>query len=142
MRYCTNCSRLTAGQPLFCNHCGRSYDVKLCPSRHVNPRTAQVCSTCGSRDLSTPQPRLAFWAAPLVWLVSALPGVLLLVLSVMLLFGLVDALANNQQELLPYLFSTALVVGILWVAYMHLPGFIRGVIRKLFRKVIRKGPEH
>lgn len=142
MRYCTNCHRLTAGEPQFCNHCGCSYDAKLCPSRHVNPRTAQACSTCGSRDLSTPQPRLSLWTAPLVWTLSALPGILLLVVSVMLLVGLVDALTKNQQLLLGPLFSVGLVIGILWLVYMHLPGFLRAIIRKLFRRSKRNGQAH
>ncbi len=140
MRYCTNCHRLTAGEPLFCNHCGRSFDAKLCPSRHVNPRTAQVCATCGSRDLSTPQPRRAFWAAPLIWLVSVLPGMLLLALSVAVLVGLVVVLIRDQEVLFPYMFTTGLVLAILWLLYLHLPGFIRTPIRKLFRRSKRKGP--
>src|SRR5216684_2914579 len=67
MKYCYECGRMTPGEPLFCNFCGRSYDVKLCPGRHVNPRHAEVCSQCGSRDLSTPQPKVSWW-----WKVVAL----------------------------------------------------------------------
>ena len=48
MRYCNQCHRITPGEPLFCNLCGRSYDFKLCPHRHPNPRNAEVCSECGS----------------------------------------------------------------------------------------------
>ena len=58
MKYCYNCGHMTPGDPLFCNVCGRSYDVKLCPRMHVNPRGAQVCSQCGNRELSTPQPKI------------------------------------------------------------------------------------
>ena len=32
---------MTAGEPLFCNFCGRSYDLKLCPHRHPNPRNEE-----------------------------------------------------------------------------------------------------
>lgn len=141
MRYCANCRRLTAGQPLFCNHCGRSYDSKLCPSRHVNPRTAQVCSACGSRDLSTPQPRLPLLAAPVIWLLSALPGVLLLLVSVMFFLGLAEALVSQRQMVLPHLFLTGLLLGLLWLVYMHLPGFVRSLVRKLFARTARKGPD-
>lgn len=57
MRYCSNCKKLTAGRPPFCNHCGRSYGVRLCPRGHKNPRAAEACSTCGSMELSTPAPQ-------------------------------------------------------------------------------------
>ncbi len=58
MKYCYQCGKMTAGEPLYCGHCGRTYDVKLCPRQHVNPRGAEVCSKCGSRELSTPQPKI------------------------------------------------------------------------------------
>jgi hypothetical protein len=61
MKYCHHCGRLTSGEPMFCQFCGRSYDVKLCPRLHANPRWAEVCSQCGSRELSTPQPKVSFW---------------------------------------------------------------------------------
>ena len=69
MKYCYECGCTTAGEPLFCNYCGRSYDVKLCPKLHVNPRLAEACSQCGSRDLSTPQPKV-----PLRWRIFAFLG--------------------------------------------------------------------
>src|SRR5690348_4604779 len=59
MKYCYACGRYTAGDPLFCNSCGCSYDVKLCPRLHPNPRHAEVCAQCGSREFSTPQPQVA-----------------------------------------------------------------------------------
>ena len=31
MKYCYQCGRMTAGEPLYCQLCGRTYDVKLCP---------------------------------------------------------------------------------------------------------------
>src|SRR5580698_6163326 len=62
MKYCYACGRLTPGEPAFCQNCGKTYDVKLCPRLHSNPRSAVVCSQCGSRDLSTPQPRVPFWS--------------------------------------------------------------------------------
>lgn len=55
MRYCRDCHKFTAGRPLFCQFCGRSYNVKLCPRGHRNPRAADACTTCGSHELSTPQ---------------------------------------------------------------------------------------
>src|ERR1700756_5276548 len=99
MRFCNQCHRMTAGEPLFCNFCGRSYDVKLCPHRHPNPRNAEICSQCGSRELSTPHPRMPFWLSPLVALFTALPGALLLTVTVLFGFGLIQALLTNQAVL-------------------------------------------
>jgi hypothetical protein len=73
MKYCYACGQTTGGKPLFCNFCGRSYDVKLCPSRHMNPRMAEACSRCGSRNLSLPQPRI-----PLLWRILAVAFLLVI----------------------------------------------------------------
>src|SRR5689334_16369455 len=99
MHYCLNCHKITIGEPLYCSFCGRTYNLKLCPSRHPNPRSAEVCSQCGSRDLSTPQPPTPLWLIPLLWLIQLLPGVLLLLLSVSVLIGMIQALLSNQELL-------------------------------------------
>jgi hypothetical protein len=57
MRFCSNCKKLTAGSPPYCNFCGYSYGVRLCPRGHKNPRVAQACSECGSTELSTAAPK-------------------------------------------------------------------------------------
>jgi hypothetical protein len=133
MRYCNHCHRITTGNPLFCNFCGRSYNLKLCPHRHPNPRSAEICSQCGSRDLSTPQPRRSLFVQPLLVVLSALPGIALLVLSLLFLAGLVEALTSNLQLLYQAtLFGLMLVF--LWYLYMQLPGFLRRLLARLFRR--------
>jgi RNA polymerase subunit RPABC4/transcription elongation factor Spt4 len=141
MLFCNNCHRITAGEPSFCNFCGRSYNLKLCPHRHPNPRNAEICSTCGSRDLSTPHPRVSLWLTPLLILLSAVPGLLLLLLSVLLLIGLFTALVSDQR-LLFQVMMLGLVVAFLWWLYMQLPGFLRRVLSRLFRHRERNGNEH
>ena len=141
MRYCNQCHRITAGNPLFCNSCGRSYHLKLCPRRHPNPRSAQICSQCGSRDLSTPHPRVSIWLSPLVALLSLFPGILLLGLSILLLIGLVQALLINQQ-LLFQVMLLGLFIAFLWWLYMQLPRFLRRALSRLFRKRERNEYEH
>lgn len=136
MRYCYNCHRVTPGEPLFCNSCGRSYDAKLCPHRHVNPRPAEVCSQCGSRDLSTPQPRPPLWLAPLLWLLTITPGILLLFLSFALLMAFVQALVSSQQLLFEFM-VLALLLGVLWWGYMQLPGFVRRAFGRGLRSLRR-----
>ena len=139
MHYCNNCHRITTGEPLFCNFCGRSFDYKLCPHRHPNPRHAEVCSQCGSRDLSTPHPRVSFWLAPVLVLLSALPGFLLLLLSVLFLAGLLQVLLTNQQLLFEFMLI-GLFIAFLWWLYMQLPEFLRRALSRLFGR--RDGDGH
>lgn len=139
MRYCTNCQRLTPGEPLYCNHCGRSYDVKLCPARHLNPRDAQACATCGSRELSVPQPRTSNAARFLSWMLGVVPGVLLLLLSVMVFVSVLGGLLAGEQPLTGTVLALGLILGLLWLAYLHLPWFLKGAVRGLFAGHRRPG---
>ena len=133
MRYCNQCHRITAGEPLFCNFCGRSYDLKLCPHRHPNPRNAEICSQCGSRELSTPHPRVSFWLAPLVKLFTILPGLALAAISIAFAFGVIRALLSNQAVMFQAVLA-GLMLAFLWYLYMHLPHFLRRFISKLFTR--------
>jgi hypothetical protein len=82
VKFCFHCGRNTVGEPLFCNYCGRSYDVKLCPKLHANPRRTRACSKCGSAELSTPQPRVPFWAKIVLLLLTIIPGLIVGAISV------------------------------------------------------------
>lgn len=133
MRYCNQCHRITPGEPLFCNYCGRSYDFKLCPHRHPNPRSAEVCNQCGSRELSMPHPRVSLLVRPLVWLLTVLPGLLLAAVSIAFVFGLVRALLTDQQLLFQAVL-VGLMLAFLWYLYMHLPRFLRRLLTRLFSR--------
>jgi len=141
MRYCNQCHRLTIGEPLFCNFCGRSYGVKLCPHRHANPRNAESCSQCGSRDLSTPHPPGSFWLVPLVALLTAIPGVLLVVVSVLFAFGVLHALLQSQQLMFQAVIA-GLMLTFLWFLYMRLPHFLRRLLSKLLGRSNRDHHGH
>lgn len=133
MRYCNYCHRLTTGEPLFCNFCGRSYDVKLCPARHINPRAATICSQCGSHDLSTPQPPISLATTLLLHSVRIFPGILLLLVTLVFFFGLISVLLHNvavQGQAL----CAGLVLALLWWLYLHLPGFVRHGIQRFVRR--------
>src|SRR5258707_6205548 len=131
MRYCYNCDRITPGEPLFCNYCGRSYDVKLCPRMHPNPRSAEACSRCGSRDLSTPQPRRPLWAPPLQFALSLIPGVLLFLASVaFVLFFLNPVLAN---VLIPFM-MLGIALGILSSMWSQIPQWFRKAIYTMLKR--------
>ncbi len=130
MRICNHCRRITIGEPLFCNFCGRSYDYKLCPHRHPNPRHAEVCSQCGSRELSLPHPHTPLWMNCLLGLLKIFPGIILLLLSLMFLFSLVQVLTTNQQLLFQFMLI-GLFLGFVWWLYMQLPHFLRRLLSKL-----------
>ena len=141
MRYCNQCHRITPGEPLFCNFCGRSYNLKLCPHRHPNPRNAEICSQCGSRDLSMPHPRVPLWLAPLLLLLSALPALVLIGVTLLFLIGFVNALASSPQLLLQFML-VGLMLAFLWYLYMHLPSFLRRFLTRLFSRSQRDDHDH
>ena len=133
MRYCHNCHKLTTGEPLFCHSCGSTYDAKLCPARHINPRWATVCSQCGSRDLSTPAPRVPFWLAPLLLVGSLVPGLVLVLLLVQVAAGIIHEVLTNQA-IQGQLVAILLILALLWYLYLKLPHFIQDMFRSLWRK--------
>jgi hypothetical protein len=133
MKYCYNCNRITAGEPLFCNFCGRSYDVKLCPRHHPNPRSAEACSQCGSRDLSTPQPKVPLWAPIVEFLLSLLPGLILAVLSVGAVALFIRAMVQ-QPQLLVSAIPLLIAMGVLWWMWSLIPAWIRKTISNLVRR--------
>jgi len=138
MRLCTNCYQITTGKPLFCNRCGRSYNVRLCPRLHVNPRPAKICSSCGSKDLSVPQPKASLLFLPLTLLIRMGPGVLLLLALCVFMVFYVRDLVNNPNNLLPMM-SLGLALSLLFVCWMMLPGFLKSLFRRLFKW---KGKDH
>jgi hypothetical protein len=133
MKYCYHCNHITPGTPLFCNSCGRSYGVKLCPRRHVNPRTAEACSQCGSRDLSTPQPRVPWWVPLVEFAVSLLPGVILTVFSVTTVALLINAI-TNRPDLLFALVMLSVALGILWWVWSELPQWFRTLVYRMLKR--------
>ncbi len=141
MRYCNQCHRITSGEPLFCNFCGRSYDLKLCPHRHPNPRNAEICSQCGSRDLSVPHPHVPFWLSFLTFVLAGFPGILLMSVTILFLLGFLNVLLRNQQLMFQAML-TGLLIGFLWYLYMQLPGFLRRFISRIFRRNHRDDHDH
>ena len=129
LSYCYNCGKFTGGKPLFCGHCGRSYDVKLCPRLHQNPRGAEVCSQCGSRELSTPQPKIPMTWRLLALLVRLGLGLLLVYLSLTLLIDLVRTPAFQQLMV-----CLSFILGALWWCYSRLPDWLQELIRSLWKR--------
>ena|ERR1700722_4316444 len=128
MKYCFQCGKLTAGEPLYCGTCGRTYDVKLCPRHHVNPRGAEVCSQCGSRELSTPQPRIPMSWRLLAILVRLGLGLLLFYASLSLLIALVRSPAFQQL-----LVALGFLLCGLWWLWSKLPDWLQELIRTIWK---------
>jgi uncharacterized membrane protein YvbJ len=125
MKFCYQCGRMTAGEPLFCSSCGRTYDVKLCPRLHANSRHAEVCSQCGSRELSTPQPRVSVWWKVLEFIAEIVFGVLLVYLT---LSGAVALLKTPEFQTALFLF--AILIGLLWWLWSLVPEWFRKLVRR------------
>jgi hypothetical protein len=137
MRLCTNCRQITTGKPLFCNRCGRSYNVRLCPRLHINPRPAKICSECGSKDLSVPQPKVSLLLIPLIFFIRMGPGILLLIALCVYLVFYVRKLIADPNNLLPMM-SLGLVLAGLFLFWMMLPGFLKQLFRKLLGRKNKK----
>jgi len=128
MKYCYECGKMTPGDPLFCHTCGRSYDVKLCPRLHMNPRGVTCCSKCGSRELSIPQPNI-----PMSWRLLALMlrlglAVVLVYASLWVLIALISS-PTVQQTLIAF----GMLLGVLWLLWTKLPEWLQEAIRSLWK---------
>jgi hypothetical protein len=133
MTYCYNCGHMTAGEPLFCSKCGRTYDVKLCPRLHPNPRGAEVCSKCGSRELSTPQPKIPMSLKLLAILVRLGLGLLLFYGTVRLGIALLQT-AQVQRALV----AIGMLLGCLWWMWSKLPDWFQEAIRSFWKNRSRR----
>jgi hypothetical protein len=136
---------MTPGEPLFCNFCGRSYDGKLCPRLHPNTRVAQVCSQCGSQDLSIPQPQATWWLSPALWLTRTLPVLPLLIVSFQLSVTIVQVVVSRDQ--LPFdqvtrLGLLLLSLAITWRLYIQFAWFMRTAFGRGIRPVRKSGSTH
>ena len=129
MKYCYECGCTTAGEPLFCNFCGRSYDVKLCAKLHVNPRLAEACSQCGSRDLSTPQPKVPMRWRILAFVAQLLSAAVLMVFSYRFLLGIMVKIKLHSQLHHRDLILAALLI-LLWTLWSMLPDSFRRLIHR------------
>lgn len=120
MRYCRPCKKLSDGNPTFCPHCRRSFNVKRCPAGHENPRGSRFCKTCGSPDLSTPQPRRPVRAV----LVGSLFFLILLLVTLAYIIYFIRTLMNNPSGLLT-LMNYGVGLAVLWFLYITISSAYR-----------------
>jgi len=131
--YCFGCNRITAGEPVYCNFCGCSYDVKVCPRKHTNPRYAGACSQCGSRDLSTPQPRVPWWVPMAEFLLTTVPGVILAVVSGAVMAFVLPKFRGGQDTLFAFII-VLFPLGVLWALWSEIPGWYRTRIHLMLQR--------
>ena len=101
--------------------------MKLCPRLHVNPRIADVCSLCGSRELSTPQPKVSFLWKAFAFLLKVFLGTFLVYVSVALLAEFLTELLQ-QPQVQCALVAFGLVLIALWFMWSMLPAWLRKAI--------------
>ena len=132
MKYCYNCNRITPGKPLFCGSCGRSFDIKLCPRLHANSRRAEVCSQCGSRDLSSPQPRIPFFGRLVVFLLTVILWVLVIALTLTFVLIFLRQILTNTN-VIQDLMGIAIIVGLMWWMWTQIPLWLREALYRWLR---------
>jgi len=137
MKFCYKCGRNTPGAPRFCHSCGRSYDKKICRRFHENPRWAEACAQCGSRELSRPQPKISSGWRLLGWITTGVTGIALAFLTTILCLGTIrDTLVGRHR--IGLLLLSASLCTVLWSLWTRLPFLFRQFARKSFLRSKRQ----
>ena len=71
--------------------------------------------------------------APLVALLTALPGLALVAISVLFVFGLVRTILTNQALMFQAVIA-GLMLTFVWYLYMHLPNVLQRFISRLLTR--------
>lgn len=122
MKYCAHCKRLNLGQPIFCQFCGHSFDIRICRGcGHPNPPDALSCRRCGRTNLSEPSGRSSIW--PLFFKILFWPVVIIMA------FSLIKAMLANLQAFAPLI----IMVGLFALAYSFLPEIVKKLIRGMLK---------
>ncbi|MBI1934792.1 zinc ribbon domain-containing protein [Candidatus Peregrinibacteria bacterium] len=125
MKRCTYCFRYSLSTSPYCNHCGRSFNVRLCSRGHINRRDALFCAECGSGDLSTPAPPASFLFHLSQWTLRLVIGFAIAVALFSLVAGLLYSL--DWSAIGPRLVLLAFMLLFLYWTTMLLPGPVRKV---------------
>lgn len=124
MRYCAYCKRLNTGQPIFCQFCGHSFDIRICRAcGHQNPPAALACRRCGRTNLSEPSGRSSIWP----WLIK----ISFWLLAIVMALSLVKAMLANLQAFVPLV----IMVGLFALSYSFLPEIAKKLIRGMLNSL-------
>jgi hypothetical protein len=72
----------------------------------------------------------------LLWLATPLPGIVLWVGTVAFFFAFLKVLVTDPRLMGPMM-ALGLVIGILWLIYVHLPSGVKSGARWIARKAIK-----
>ena len=125
MKRCTACFRYSLGQPTFCTHCGRSFNVKICSRGHVNPRGVQFCAECGSGELSTPAPPETFLFHISQWTLRITFITLIAIVTLCLVAGVFYSL--DWSALTPHILALVLMLAFLYWTTTLIPGPVKKI---------------
>lgn len=106
----------------------------------MNPRIAEVCSQCGSHDLSLPQPKVPFWWKAIAFVVQFIAGIALAYVSLAILIAVLKELLA-RPEVQGGMIVLALLLIALWCLWSMTPHWIRKLILKWTRRR-REGNGH
>ncbi len=132
MKYCHACHKMTPGDPIFCNFCGSTYNLKFCSRLHPNPRHASVCSQCGSREMSAPQPRIPGMLGMSLWFVVRLPRFLLFIFAISSMYVALYVAATDRYAQ-QFLWLPFLMVAFAAVIWRITPHIVQRLARAGFR---------
>lgn len=124
MKFCVACGAITPGEPHYCQKCGCTYDVKLCPRQHANPRGAEVCAQCGSKDMSKPQPRVPAILRLLAIMTRLVLGLLLFYATLALFIALA-----REKQVQQFFVCSGILLAVLWGLWTKLPDWFQEAIR-------------
>lgn len=118
MKYCSFCKRISPGQPVHCQYCGRTFGVRICHHcREANPREALVCRNCGSAELSETSKPLPYWM------------VFIKVLFWIFILTLIIGIIRNLELLL----TLFVVLGLLGFGFLFIPPVVRKVLNMILK---------
>jgi len=118
MKYCSFCKRISPGQPVYCQFCGRTFGVRICHHcRQANPREALACRNCGSPELSETSGSLPFW-----------PGFLNILIGIFILALIIGLIRN-----LEFLLSLSVILGLLGLGFFFMPSATRKLLKIMFK---------
>ncbi|MFA5897651.1 MAG: zinc ribbon domain-containing protein [Hyphomicrobium sp.] len=123
MKRCTSCFRYSLGEPVYCTHCGRSYNVRICARGHSNARGAAFCAECGSGDLSTPGAPAGFLFYFSQWALRILIGAAIGILILSAVVGFFASL--DWDAIAPRLVLLGLMLAFLYWTTTLLPGPVK-----------------
>lgn len=107
---------------------------------HSNPREARVCSECGSNDLTTPQPKLPFLLRLALATLDVVPGVALLLVSVIFFIADLYVLVKRPDLQFRYMLF-GLVLGLVWLGYMDLMNALRHKLHRRIRNLFSRADD-